>query len=436
MERCRRRGPSWPSVPVIAVPAVLVSSAVPVLARHALHRPSAFSCLASILCVALVFLCGTTDARRIVSQAAEAALVGSYATSAPTINFTHVTVDPETGRVYVGATNWLYQFSADLSLEHQVQTGPIEDSALCSPTDCSGIDGSLIRPTKNVNKVLVIDSATRMLVVCGSVHQGSCRRHRLDDIRESEALVGVPVAANDENSSTVAFVGPARYSGGEATNVLYVGATHTRSGTYRDMVPAIASRSLESGQRLFNIIEESFSDTARVDISFHLRDYFLVKYIYGFHSNDFVYFATVQKKTHFRAFEEWGFVSRLARVCASDAGYNTYTEITVQCAVDGIDYNLLQDAIVIKAGADLADDLRVERGSDILIGVFALSKGHSSSASSQSAICVYPLADIEQKFAENIHMCYNGSVLTRDMDYIAGSVNDCPEPGVSNVYCI
>jgi plexin A len=197
------------------------------------------------------------------------------------------------------------------------------------------------------------------------------------------------------------------------------------------MVPAISSRSLESGSRLFNIIEKSFTDSARVDISSHLRDYYLVKYIYGFHSGDFIYFATVQRKSHLRALEEWGYITRLARICVSDAGFHTYTEVTLQClSMDGTDFNLMQDAVVIKAGADLADDLRIERGSHVLIGVFASSKDHTAKASAYSAMCIYPLSEIEQKFTENIHLCYNGSVLTRNMDYIAGSVNECPEPGV------
>lgn len=127
-------------------------------------------------------------------------------------------------------------------------------------------------------------------------------------------------------------------------------------------------------------------------------------------------------------------MTRLARVCSSDAGFHSYTEVTIQCSSQGVDYNLLQDAVVLKVGDNLADELRLERGSDILIGVFVASKDHTNSnagLTSSSAICMFPLADIEQKFAENIHLCYNGSVSSRNMDYIAGGVNECPEAGVS-----
>ena len=358
-----------------------------------------------------------------------------FSTTNRAINFTHLTIDSETGRVYVGATNWIYQLNNNLSLEHSVKTGPVDDSPNCSPTDCTGVYSSLIRSTKNTNKILVIDHSSRMLIACGSVHQGSCRRHSLSNIRNAEPLVGVPVAANDENSSTIAFVANARYGGNSLTSlspsssVLYVGASNSKLGPYRDVVPAISSRSLESGPRLFSIIEKSFTDTARVDIEIRLRDYFLVKYITGFSTRDFVYFATVQPKSHFRSLEEWGYISRLARVCASDAGYHTYTEMTISCiGPDGTDYNLLQDATVVKTGSVLSRSLGIRDNEDVLIGTFAASKDHSTVASSRSAVCVFPLSDIERGFLENIQMCYNGSVQSRNMDYIAGSVNECPEP--------
>ncbi|RWS11985.1 plexin B-like protein [Dinothrombium tinctorium] len=353
-------------------------------------------------------------------------IVNSYSTNNGTINFTHVAYDPQADRLYVGASNWLYQFNATLFLELAVKTGPVDDSPLCSPKDCEGVETV---PTTNVNKVLVIDKQSQKLIVCGSVHQGACQRHVLDDITKREELIPLPVAANDENSSTFAFIGPAKYFGGHITPVLYVATTNSRLGPYRDMVPAISSRSLESS-RLFSIIEKEFSDNARLDFNFHLRDYYLVSYIYGFHVNDFVYFATVQKRSHLRALEEWGYITRLARVCSSDIAYNTYTEVTLEClGADGTEYTLLQDATIIRAGSDLARDLGINYGDKALIGVFSTSKDHTSRPSGRSALCVYSIKQIEQKFIENIHLCYNGSVATRNMDYIAGNIENCPQPG-------
>ena len=393
-----------------------------------------FTYLTILLCFSICKLCdavGVTPKSVGTATGGQSSVIASYSMQNKSINLTHIVYDRNSSLIYVGASNWIYQFSANLTLEVAVQTGPIRDNPLCSPNDCNGVDEN-IPFVNNINKVLVIDPYNHYLIACGSVRQGSCQRHRLSDIAQREELVTVPVASNDENSSTIALIAPAKYFGPHATPVLYVAATNSRLGAYRDMVPAISSRSLESGPKLFNIIEKSFSDTARVDISSHLRDYYLVRYVYAFHSSDFVYFATVQRKSHLRALEEWGYITRLARVCQSDPGYNTYTEVTLQCfGSDGTDYTLLQDAVVVSAGEDLANDLHIDVGNKVLIGVFATAVEHTSNPSSRSAVCVFSLADIEAKFTQNIHMCYNGSVATRNMDYIAGNLPDCPTPGVS-----
>ncbi|XP_042903484.1 plexin-B isoform X2 [Parasteatoda tepidariorum] len=345
------------------------------------------------------------------------AAAASYNTPNETILFQHMAVDPVTGRVYVGATNRLFQFDSNLRLEHSVLTGPVDDDINCFPGTCSSEQN--LAGVDNVNKLLVIDENSRRLVVCGSVYQGACRRHSLDDISDAETMVPLPVAANDETSTTVAFVGPARYMG-NPSNVLYVATTNSRLGPYRDMVPAICSRSLEVGKKLFAVIEKSFLAISRVDISSQLRDYYLVDYVYGFHSGDYVYFATLQRRSHLRSLEEWGYISRLARVCVTDAAYDSYVETTLQClGSDGRDYNLLQDAHLVKT----------EEG-DVLVGVFAASRDHTARSSGRSAICVFSMAEVEHRFTENIHLCYNGSVPSRDMNYIAGSIQDCPEPGV------
>ena len=77
------------------------------------------------------------------------------------------------------------------------------------------------------------------------------------------------------------------------------------------MVPAICSRNLQDNDNgLFTVIEHSFSETARVDISVNLRDAFLVHYVYGFYHHDFAYFALIQRKSYLLANQEWGHESR------------------------------------------------------------------------------------------------------------------------------
>lgn len=137
-------------------------------------------------------------------------IVGIFAVHHPSVNISHVVVERNTGRVYVGGVNWLYQLNASLFVEASAQTGPVQDSRSCSAAEaeCQAGDARL---TSNFNKVLLIDHSANRLIACGSVRQGSCRRHDLADITRQEPLVEVPVAANDQNSSTVAFIGPSKW---------------------------------------------------------------------------------------------------------------------------------------------------------------------------------------------------------------------------------
>ncbi|KAH6928294.1 hypothetical protein HPB50_013957 [Hyalomma asiaticum] len=402
--------------------------------RHGAAAATAAMALLSLPPLLLAMLLHAAEAARLVSSADDG-VVASYRSYNESVNFTHLVLDRAGGRLYLGATNRLYQLdAARLQLQVDLATGPVQDSVQCSPASC---DGYPTVPTNNVNKVLLIDPVAQKLIVCGSARQGACQRHSLSDVAEKEPLVPTPVAANDENSSTFALIAPSHYYGRDS-RALYVATTNSRQGPYRDMVPAICTRSLEPESERFRIIEQSFSETARIDMAHHIKDYYLVRYVYGFHTDEYVYFATVQRKSHLRASEELGYISRLARVCTSDPGYNTYTEVTLQCVgADGTDYNLLQDAVVFDAGDDLSRELRLPLGGGggrrrrVLAAVFALSRDHTARSARRSALCLYPLRDVERRFTENIHMCYNGSVLTRNMDYIAGSVQSCPEPGQS-----
>jgi plexin A len=89
----------------------------------------------------------------------------------------------------------------------------------------------------------------------------------------------------------------------------------------------------------------------------------------------------------------------------------------------------------MQAGSQLQQQLGLaggSRSSAVLVGAFSQSRDHTTRSSLKSAICLFPMDKIEQKFQENIDLCYNGTIKSRNMDYIAGSVNDCPkQQGVS-----
>jgi plexin A len=355
----------------------------------------------------------------------------SYRTQNTSVNFTHVAYDSTGDRLYVGAANHLLQLDAShLSLQATARTGPLMDSLLCSPGECAS-DAYHLVSTVNTNKLLLPDPANNRLLACGSAQQGACRFHSLSNVTDAQALVPIPVAANDEHSSTLALLANSPLSGSADTssagNVLYVATTNSRLGPYRDMIPAICARSLESGPKQLNVIEADISDNARLDIDYHLRDYFLVNYVHAFSVGPFVYFASTQPRSHSRALEELGFGSRLARVCTADPAFRSYAEMSLQClGADRRPYPLLQAATVIPAGSAFGRKWSFASDERLLIGLFARSKEHTNRPALGGALCIFPYSEINSLFNENVERCFNGSVTSRNMHYIANSIEDCP----------
>lgn len=432
-----------------------------------------------LLAVSLFFIALAGSSQRVgiatasLSQDKLPPLQASFSTPNQATNITHVTYDPLYDTVYLGATDSIYQLNgSDLSEQHHQSTGPVLDNPSCGISQCLGYEDHM-KITHNVNKVLVIDYQHQKLLSCGSTRQGACRRYQLNNIAHQEDLIPMAVAANDDNSSTYAFIAPARYTFdpttaspvGENTNkqlqqqVLYVAATYTKVGQSRDLlVPAIASRTLDDGPNLLKLYENSFLDSARIDINSHLRDYFLVNYLYGFASSNYIYFVTVQKKATSRDYEELGYHTRLARVCITDPSYNSYTEVDLKCMTNKRrstagtssksfsttsakhiqhpdEYPLLQDALLVEAGSHLLQSLGnhhqtvLPDDSKVLLGVFSSAKDHTQHAGEHSALCAFSLSQIEDKFNDNIHNCYTGKMSSRNMEYIAGNVQECPKAG-------
>ncbi|XP_076249106.1 plexin B [Calliopsis andreniformis] len=349
------------------------------------------------------------------------------------LRFNHLTIDPATGRLYAGAINRLLQLDSNLRLEEYVSTGPRLDNPQCHATGCPSRDitTSLM---DNVNKLLIADLESQTLIACGSLLQGACEKYKMSNISIKPEFIPHSVAANDENSSTYAFIGPEKYNAWGQTNILYVGTTFTNRGDYRHDVPAISSRNLHN----LEFAEYTFNKQSIVYIDVKYRDHFLVKYVYGFNASDYAYFVLVQKKSYLPEQEEEGYISRLARSCISDPNYDSYTEVTLQCTVDLGDgkplvYNLVQDAKVAPAGSDLAMQLGISVGDPVFVSVFSPSRGITNEPLSRSAVCIYSLQDIQTKFNENIHMCFNGSTKYRNMGYVSGPIQDgkCPTAGTT-----
>jgi plexin A len=81
--------------------------------------------------------------------------------------------------------------------------------------------------------------------------------------------------------------------------------------------------------------------------------------------------------------------------------------------MNGVHYNLLQDLHLGLPGFDLANSLGVKVSEQVLFGVFGRGEGPERNISSRdSALCIFTLKNVEEKFFENIRECYNGNTRT------------------------
>lgn len=341
--------------------------------------------------------------------------------------FSHLKYDKKNFHLYAGSTNRIIQLSTNLTILKQSVNGPKPDSPQCHAGGCN--DDIETIETQNFNKILILNQLNDKLITCGSLRQGSCEIYNLNKFPNSKISILMPLAANDENSTTFAFIGPSRYSTWNKEDILYVGTTFTNVGDYRHDVPAISSRKLDD----LNIAEFSIQQSI-LNIDVKYRDHFLVDYIYGFNSTDYAYFVVVQKKSHLA--EENGYITRLTRICVNDQNYDSYTEVTITCLSENernekIDFNILRDAKITVAGQNLAQQLNIKKDDFILVTIFSPSKEITNEPEQKSAMCIYSLKEIEEIFNENIHMCFNGSIKDRNLGYISGTINDgkCPISG-------
>lgn len=90
--------------------------------------------------------------------------------------FQHLVVDLRTGRLYVSATNRLYQLDAQLTVEVAVTTGPQADNPFCPPPPTADCHDARRVPTDAVSKALAIDLRDERLIACTNLFQVN---HRL-----------------------------------------------------------------------------------------------------------------------------------------------------------------------------------------------------------------------------------------------------------------
>ncbi|XP_060691428.1 plexin-B1 isoform X2 [Hemiscyllium ocellatum] len=317
------------------------------------------------------------------------------------VKFEHLTIDPETGNVYIGAVNFLFQLTSELTDLVVQPTGPQNDSKDClppvNPSDCPHA-----RLTDNHNKLLLTNPYGDELITCGSLFQGICEKRSLGNIsrvlfRPERPVDTQYVAANDPNVTTVGLVGLSKGK----TAVLFVGRGYTSKGA--GGIPPITTRNLElqNPQSLESHPIFSYEDTAKLAVAGRLSEYnhhFVKSFIYQFS----VYFLFYRRDLKSSSREYKTYVSR---ICLGDMHYYSYVEVPLVCQTAEKNYNLLQAAYVSWPGKGLAKGALQTNG-EVLFATFAVGQTATAKATEESALCIYTMNQIDQMINQTRDQCY------------------------------
>ncbi|XP_078596054.1 hepatocyte growth factor receptor-like [Branchiostoma floridae x Branchiostoma japonicum] len=316
----------------------------------------------------------------------------------------HLSVDNNSGRVYLGATNILYQLSADLELQKTYKSGPVWDSPRCGPFAQHCREGKVL--SDNENKVLLVDESLGVLLACGSVLQGTCSVHPLDNIASGQYVL------NDEDRATyvasgesaVAFFAP----GHDGAQSLYVGAEYEPDKPTEFSIPAVSTRTLShTTEYKFNFALQTQHQRSYISVNSNYAADYRIKYVDGFSHDGFSYFLTVQKTS----VDSQSYHSRLVRVCQNDRAYFSYTELPITCyGHDEKPYGIIQAAALHKPGGNLTWVYPGMTTTDeVLFAVFAESESEDSPVPKNgSVLCTFPMSDVRAHFQDGIQSCYGG----------------------------
>ena len=334
----------------------------------------------------------------------------------------NIDVDNVTGAVFIGGENVIVRATKELKEVKRVSTGPVDDNPDCLPPTVTSSCSSMRVPTNNKNKILVIDQERKNLITCGSVYFGACRLRKLDTL-EAIVVVDKRYVASSSPSPSIAFIAP----GPQADKkVLYVGSTWLEYRSLLGPQAAVGSRKLEPGE-YFDFVERFVKTTM---IIFEDPAKFIVSYIFGFSTGTFSYFVQVQQTLDSYNGGSKKYHTTIGRVCHKDMYYASYVEMPLVCkSRDGKDYNIAQSAFLAKPGELLSTSLG--SGGDALFVAFANSSEGSPNATRNSALCIFSIKDINQRFSDNIKSCFQGSPKTRGMPWAKQGKQPCIKDQVS-----
>uniref|UniRef100_A0A669DNY0 receptor protein-tyrosine kinase n=1 Tax=Oreochromis niloticus TaxID=8128 RepID=A0A669DNY0_ORENI len=353
----------------------------------------------------------------------------------------NIAVNPDNEQVYIGYQNAVVGVNSSMNKIWELKTGPI-GSPDCETCLACDVEVKPEDPVDTDNEILLLDPALNIvpyLYICGSTQYGICYFTNITlEVPRPQCLY-----TKERNSPTYCPDCVASPFGTKATiaedgqiSYFFVAAS------VNDRITQTYPRRSLSVLRPLST-EDGFDMVTNVTVLPGLRDSYSINYIYSFSAGDYVYFLFLQRENPSKS--DSAFQTRLGRLSISNPEMWMYRELILECRYEpkrrrrrrGVFkdtvYNGLQAAYFGQIGKDLADELRVAEGENILYGVFAEVNKHGQ-PQKNSALCAFPLAKINQAIEAGAEACCKSSTeqLSRGLCHFQPCEN-CPHE-VSNSF--
>ena len=322
----------------------------------------------------------------------------------------NIDIDNETNSIFIGGKNIILKASSTLRGLKRITSGPLPDSIQCLKSR----PGCPLERTDNRNKILLIDSANKKLITCGSLKHGVCKGRNLETL--SVEISNNNFVVSNSDLPSVAVIGPSWDHGKLA---LYI-ATSWDGKTYGSLIlnffiypkPAVSTRNID-GSNVFAVSANSVLDGYSY-LQFRDLNY-LVKHIYGFSLGGFTYFVSVQETTdsYYQKKNPKVFSTFIIRICQRDKNYFSYLELPLECkGTNGTNFNIGTSAYLTKPGNFFAKSSGIQASDEVLVVTFVQTNGGWNDPASKSGVCFYPVKEINEKLAADQKKCADGSYST------------------------
>uniref|UniRef100_A0A8C3AHD5 Plexin b2b n=1 Tax=Cyclopterus lumpus TaxID=8103 RepID=A0A8C3AHD5_CYCLU len=296
----------------------------------------------------------------------------------------NVVQDPQTGLIYLGAVNAIYQLGPSLQWQSQYETGPKEDARTCTPPSSTCQD---TKPMPSLNKLLLVNPSNGSLIVCGSRYRGICSLLNLTNVAEqlyySDNKGERTYVASIEDNVNVVGVMSTYLRENQTFSVFLVGKGYGS----QDSTKLISTRILQDFRDW--VVFESIIEASTVQTTPFVPKY-LHDFRHAFKEDGFVYFL-FSRTLDGTDNKNLTFVSRL---CENDHHYYSHTELQLNCGQNQNNkYNKVQAAYVASPGKDKVLFVVASPDDDV----------------NESALCMYPLNSINERLVDLISACYSDS---------------------------